>query len=90
MVPVELLPPVTPFTFQVTDVFDVFCTVAVNCLVRPTRTLAVSGEMVMLTGGGGGGCAVMVTVAEPTAAPTTALVAWTVTVAGEGTDGGAV
>ena len=46
------MPPVTPFTFQITDVFELFCTVAVNCFVRFTRTVAVVGEIVMLTAAG--------------------------------------
>ena len=41
-----------PLTFQVTDVFAVFCTVAVNCFVCFTRTVALVGEIVMATAGG--------------------------------------
>ncbi len=66
MVPNAEFPPLTPFTFQVTDVFVVLVTVAVNCLVVFTRTLALVGEMLMPTGGGGGGF-VTVTAALPTA-----------------------
>ena len=40
------------FTFQITDVFELFWTVAVNCFVRLTRTVAVVGEIVMATGVG--------------------------------------
>src|SRR5689334_19118722 len=40
MVPTTLLPPAMPFTFHETAVLEVFCTVAVNCLVLPVRTLA--------------------------------------------------
>lgn len=38
MVPTELLPPVTLLTCHVTEVFVVFITVAVNCVVDPMRT----------------------------------------------------
>jgi hypothetical protein len=84
---------VTPFTFHVTDLFVVLVTVAVNCLVFLTRTLALVGEMLMPTGGGGGGGCGVVTVTDalPTTGGMTALlVACTVTVAGPGTDVGAV
>jgi hypothetical protein len=37
-VPVVEFPPATPSTDQVTAVFVVFCTVAVNCAVPPTAT----------------------------------------------------
>ena len=84
MVPTVEFPPVMPFTFQVTAVFVVFETVAVNCLVRPTRTVALVGEMVMDTGGGGGGGFTTLTVALPTADVTATLMAWTVTFTGEG------
>src|SRR5437762_1459008 len=93
MVPNVEFPPVTPFTFHVTDVFAVLVTVAVNCLLFRTRTLALVGEMLMPTGGGGGGgCGfVIVTDALPTAGGFTALLlACTVTVAGAGTATGAV
>jgi hypothetical protein len=60
IVPVVEFPPVAPFTCQVTAVFDVFVTVAVNCCVNPTCTLAVVGAIATVTGGG----AVTVTVAE--------------------------
>jgi hypothetical protein len=93
MVPNVEPPPVTPFTFQVTDLFVVLVTVAVNCFVVFTRTLALVGEMLTPTGGGGGGGAgfVTVTVALPTAAGVAALLlACTVTVAGVGGVRGAV
>ncbi len=92
MVPIVEFPPVTPFTFQVTEVFVVLVTVAVNCFVVFTRTLALVGEMLMATGGGGGGgCGfVMVTNALPTAVGMALLVACTVTVGGEGSAAGAV
>ena len=85
--PTTLLPPPTPFTRQVTVLTVVFFTVALNCLVCFTTTLALVGEMVTLTGGGG---FVTVTEALPTAEATALLVACTVTVAGEGTTDGAV
>ena len=88
MVPNVEFPPVTPFTFQVTDVFVVLVTVAVNCLVVFTRTLALVGEMLIPTGGGGGGF-VTVTAALPTADVTCLLVACTVTPC-DGTVAGAV
>jgi hypothetical protein len=44
------LPPVTPFTCQVTAVLLAFSTVAVNCCVPPAATVADAGEMVTLTG----------------------------------------
>ncbi len=78
-----------PFTFHVTAVLVVFVTVAVNWRVVVMRTLAVVGEMVMLTTGGGGGL-VTLTEALPLAAGTALLVACTVTVAGDGRASGAV
>ena len=45
MVPTVALPPVTPLTSQVTDVFAVFPSVAVNvCAVPPAWTLSVVGQ----------------------------------------------
>jgi len=89
-VPNVEFPPVTPFTFHVTDVFEVLLTVAVNCFVVLTRTFALVGEMLMPTGGGGGGFTT-ITEAPPTAGGVTALLlACTVTVDGAGTAAGAV
>ena len=48
-VPTELLPLRIPFTDQVTDVFALPLTVAVNGCEPPTATLADVGEMVTLT-----------------------------------------
>ena len=42
-----------PFTFQITDGFDVFRTVAVNWRVCCTRMLADVGEMAIVTGAAG-------------------------------------
>jgi len=53
IVPTVALPPVTPFTCQVTAVLLVFCTVAVNCWVPPAATVADVGEIVTLTAVGG-------------------------------------
>jgi hypothetical protein len=39
-----------PFTFQITDVFELFCTVAENCRLRLIRTVADVGEIEMPTG----------------------------------------
>ena len=51
MVPTVALPPVTPPTCQVTAVFDVFSTVAVNaCVPPPALTLAVPGDTVTVMG----------------------------------------
>src|SRR6516164_2138299 len=44
MVPVLPLPPVTPFTSQVTAVFEVPVTVALNWVCAPSATLTVEGE----------------------------------------------
>jgi hypothetical protein len=38
IVPAAALPPAAPSTDQLTAVFVVFCTVAVNCAVPPTAT----------------------------------------------------
>ena len=49
-------PPAIPFTFQVTERFVVFVTVAVNCCVAPSTTDALDGEtLTPIAGGGGGG-----------------------------------
>ncbi len=55
IVPVEAAPPVTPFTCQVTDVFEVPVTVALNGWARPARTVIGFGETETVTWGGGGG-----------------------------------
>jgi hypothetical protein len=59
MVPAVEFPPETPFTLQVTAVFEVPVTVAVNCWVVPSNTLGLEDETVTVTdcgaGGGGGG-----------------------------------
>ena len=44
IVPAAALPPVTPFTCQVTDEFDVPLTVAAKVCVAPARTVAGLGE----------------------------------------------
>ena len=49
--PTVAVPPVIPFTFHVTVVLAVFCTVAVNCNVRRNLTVAEVGEMVTITAG---------------------------------------
>ncbi len=43
-----------PFTRQVTAVFDVLETVAVNCRVAPRKTLALAGLTLTVTAGGEG------------------------------------
>ena len=49
IVPVAVLPPATPFTCQLTAVFEDPATVALNDLVAPTRTVALAGETVTVT-----------------------------------------
>ena len=84
MVPNAEFPPVTPFTLQVTEMFEALVTVAVNCLVVLKRRLALAGEMLTTIGSG----FTTVTDALPTAAGVTALLlACTMTVTG---DAGAV
>ena len=85
-VPTVAFPPATPFTCQFTAVFEVFATVAANCCVAPTATEAVAGLTVTVTGGG----AVTVTAAVPVLLLSAFETAATVTVAGAGTDAGAV
>jgi hypothetical protein len=48
-VPTEVLPPLTPFTVHVTFVLLLPVTVAVNCCVCPSRTVAVVGLIVIAT-----------------------------------------
>jgi hypothetical protein len=86
IVPVVVLPPVTLFTCQVTAVFDVFATVAVNCCVRPTPTVGVLGLTVTVTTG----CAVTFATAVPVFVVSACAVAVTVTVPPVGAFGGAV
>jgi len=81
-VPTVALPPAIPFTLQVTAVFVVFVTVAVNCCVAPVATEALVGLTLTATGG------MTVTDAEADLVGSATLVA--VTVAGEGTPDGAV
>jgi len=49
IVPVAELPPCTPFTCQVTAVFDDPVTVALKDCVAPARTLALAGEILTVT-----------------------------------------
>ena len=49
IVPVAALPPATPFTCQVTAVFDDPATVALKDCVAPARTFALAGETVTVT-----------------------------------------
>ena len=56
IVPVDALPPAVPSTLQLTDVFDVPLTLAVNCCgCVVITTAAAPGETltVMVAGGGG-------------------------------------
>lgn len=52
MVPAAALPPGVPFTCQVTPVFVVPVTVAMNCVLAPGLSVAVAGVTVMVIGGG--------------------------------------
>jgi hypothetical protein len=52
IVPTLLLPPGTVSTVQVTPVFDVFWTAAVNCCVPPDSTLAEAGLRLTVIAGG--------------------------------------
>src|SRR5204862_419282 len=60
IVPTVALPPVTPLTCQITAVLLAFSTVAGNCCLPPTATVADTGEIVTRTTAAG----VMVTCAE--------------------------
>ena len=83
ILPTMLLPPTTPLTVQMTEVFAE-CSCAVNCLLRPRRTLDLTGEIVTLIGVG----FTTVTDALPTAEVIAWLVACTVTGVAAGTAGG--
>jgi len=50
IVPTDPLPPTMLFTFQIADVFPLFWTVAENCRVVLTLTVAVVGEIEIATG----------------------------------------
>ena len=54
IVPLDALPPATPFTLQVTLVLVVFVTVAVNVWELPSRTEPLVGVTVTLVDEGGG------------------------------------
>jgi hypothetical protein len=69
IVPVAARPPVTPFTCQVTLVFEAPVTVAVNGCGSPTRTVAGFGETVTETFGGTGGGAPGAADPEPDVKP---------------------
>ena|SRR5689334_23150732 len=86
IVPTVAFPPMMPFTAHFTDVSAAFCTVAVNVRVRFTRTVALVGEIVTVTGGGG---FTTVTLAVPVTGGTVVLVA-TIVTAPDGTLEGAV
>ena len=49
IVPAAALPPATPFTCQVTEVFVEPVTVALNDFVAPARTVALAGETAIVT-----------------------------------------
>jgi hypothetical protein len=53
IVPTVEFPPATPFTPQVTTVFDVPVSVAVNCSMFPSSTLELEDETVTITDTGG-------------------------------------
>lgn len=53
-VPTVLLPPCTPFTSHMTDVFVVPVTMAINCCVAPVCRLEVVGDTDTVTVGVGG------------------------------------
>jgi hypothetical protein len=55
IVPTVEFPPEAPFTLQVTAVFDVPVTAAVNCCVLPSNTLELADETITVTDSGGGG-----------------------------------
>jgi hypothetical protein len=55
IVPTVEFPLETPFTLQVTAVFDVPVTAAVNCCVLPSNTLELDDETKTVTDWGGGG-----------------------------------
>ena len=80
------LPPVTPFTCQVTAALELPVTVAVNCWVRKSETDAVAGSTETCTAE----LDTTVTVAEPDLVVSAWEVAVTVTFAGLGTVAGAV
>ena len=94
MVPIALLPPVTPFTCQVTAVFVVFCTVAAKPCDEPVATLAAVGETETVTATGGGvdvdAALVIVTAAEAETLVFACETAVTITLAGFGTFVGAL
>lgn len=85
-VPTTLLPPLIPFTAQVTEVFAVPLTEAVNCCACPNCTDALVGDTPTVTGDG----AVRLIDADPTALASATLVAETVALAGDGNVEGAV
>ena len=75
MVPTALLPPVRPFTAQVTGKFGgVVVTVTENCLVAPAGTVAVVGEIA--TGGGSMTFTVVDAIFVVSATETTVTVTW--------------
>jgi len=84
MAPIVVLPPAIPFTVQLTPAFDVPLTVAVNCWVCETTTEALVGDSVTETP------FIMVTEVEADFVESAALIALTVTVAGEGAVAGLV
>jgi hypothetical protein len=84
--PLAWLPPVTPFTCQVTAVLGTPFTVAVNCCVVKMATLTGLGVTTTLTAV----CCPIVTEAEPESAAFAAETAVTVTVAGLGIVPGAL
>jgi len=86
IVPTVPLPPVVPLTCQVTAVFAVFVSVAVNCCVKLTCTEGVFGLTATVIAGG----AVTLTVAAPVFVASACEVAVTVTVPPVGTLVGAV
>jgi hypothetical protein len=75
MVPMLVLPPVTPLTRQVTALLEVLVTVAAKACVPPVCTLAVAGLTETPIGAGGGagdddgGCVVVAALGPPEPPP---------------------
>jgi hypothetical protein len=84
MVPEVLSPPDLPFTSQVTAVFVVFETAAVNCFVKPDWRVELVGVTATVT------AFATVAMAAPDFVVSTVDTADTVTAAGEGTAAGAL
>jgi hypothetical protein len=71
MMPTVWFPPATPFTLQVTPLFELPVTAAANCEDVPSVTVVAPLKLSVTIGGGGGGATSVMVRLPPTAGSAT-------------------